>query len=102
MCSKSNEVVNLFGKNFILFVYIYLKRCFFEVLSYDQILIYIYIRAFGGATLAHLQARHLWRSITIHDFAARFARCAFGTPKDNGVDASIDIFLVASLEYHLI
>ncbi len=27
---------------------------------------------------------------------------AFGTPKDNGVDAWIDIFLVASLEYHLI
>ncbi len=29
-------------------------------------------------------------------------RRAFGTPYDNGVDASIDIFLVASLEYHLI
>ncbi len=28
-------------------------------------------------------------------------RRAFGIPKDNGVDASIDIFLVASLEYHL-
>ncbi len=30
------------------------------------------------------------------------ARHAFGTPKDNGVNASIDIFLVASLEYQLI
>ncbi len=30
------------------------------------------------------------------------ARRTFGTPKDNGIDASIDIFLVASLEYHLI
>ncbi len=27
---------------------------------------------------------------------------AFGTLKDNGVDASIDIFLVTSLEFHLI
>ncbi len=30
------------------------------------------------------------------------AHRTLGTPKDNGVDASIDIFLVASLEYHLI
>ncbi len=52
--------------------------------------------------LAHLEAWRLWRGITIHNFAARFARCAFGTPKYNGVDTSIDIFLVASLEYHFI
>ncbi len=70
----------------------------------SAMLIYFYLyilRAFGGAPLAHLEAR-LWRSITINNFAARFARRAFGTPKDNGVDASIGIFLVASLEYHLI
>ncbi len=30
------------------------------------------------------------------------AHRAFGTPKDTGIDALIDIFLVASLEYHLI
>ncbi len=30
------------------------------------------------------------------------ARRAFGTPKDNGVDALINIFLVTPLEYHLI
>ncbi len=40
------------------------------------------------------QLRSLLRSL--------FARRTFGTPKGNGVDASTDIFLVASLEYHLI
>ncbi len=33
---------------------------------------------------------------------SQLARRAFGTPKDNGVEASIDKFLVAFLEYHLI
>ncbi len=36
-----------------------------------QTLLRVYqIRAFGGAPLAHLEARHLWHSITIHNFAA--------------------------------
>ncbi len=70
-----------------------------EVPDYKSaMLIYLYIYEL----LAHLEARRLWRGIMIHNFVARFPRCAFGTPKDNGVDASIDIFLVSSLEYHLI
>ncbi len=63
---------------------------------------FIFLRAFDGAPLAHLETRRLWHGIMIHNFTARFAHRTFGTPKDNGVDASIDIFLVASLEYHLI
>ncbi len=59
-------------------------------------------KIFEYEPLTHLESRRLWRGITIHNFAAHFARCAFSTPKDNGVDASIDIFLVASPEYHLI
>ncbi len=60
-------------------------------------LFYIYIRAFGAprgsapmAWYYNLQLRLLLTSR------------AFGTPKDTGVDAVIDIFLVTSLEYLLI
>ncbi len=59
------------------------------------------IRAFGApigsvpmARYYDSQLRSFLRSLRAHR--------AFSTPKDNGVDTSSDIFLVASLEYHLI
>ncbi len=41
---------------------------------------YIFIRPLNGAPLAQLEARRLWCSITIHNFAARFARCSLVAP----------------------
>ncbi len=72
-----------------------------DYVSAMLIYFYIYIRAFGAprgsAPMAWYYDSQLRSSL-----CSLLARCAFGTPKDNGVDASIDIFLVASLEYHLI
>ncbi len=79
-----------------------------EIPDYKSaMLIYLYIytsfwwRAFGAprgsapkAWYYDSQLRSSLRSLLTHR--------AFGTSKDNGVDTSIDIFLVASLEYHLI
>ncbi len=61
----------------------------------------IYIRAFGAPRGSAPMARY-YDSQLRSSLLSLLNRRAFGTPKDNGLDASIDIFLVASLEYHLI
>ncbi len=69
--------------------------------------IYLYIftslwqRAFGAPRGSAPMARYYDPQLR-NSLRSLLTRRAFGTPKDNGVDASIDIFLVASLEYHLI
>ncbi len=57
-------------------------------------------RAFGAPRGSAPMARYYdpqLRSLLHSLLACR----AFVTPKDNGVDALIDIFLITSLEYHL-
>ncbi len=84
--------------------FIYLVLVFIKIFAFIFYLFSQYTslwqRAFGAprglapmARYYNSQLRSLLRSL--------HTRRAFGTPKDNGVDASIDIFLVASLEYHL-
>ncbi len=58
-------------------------------------------RAFDAPTGSASMARY-YDSQLCSSLRSLLARRTFGTPKDNGVDASIDIFLVSSLEYHLI
>ncbi len=90
----------LYGETEFIFSNIWLVKFYlrWEITNYQANLYLIW--AFGGALLVHLEARRLWRSIMIHNFATRFARCSL--VEDNGVDTLIDIFLVASLQYHLI
>ncbi len=64
--------------------------------------LYIYIRAFGGAPRGSAPMARNYASQLFSSLRSLLTLRTFGTPKDNGVDASIDIFLVASLEYHLI
>ncbi len=69
----------------------------------SQILLYtsLWRRAFGAprgsAPMAPYYDSQLGSSLRL-----LLTRRTFGTPKDNGEDASIDIFLVAFLKYHLI
>ncbi len=77
-----------------------------EVPDYESAMLiylytFIYIRAFGAPTDSAPMARY-YDSQLRSSLRSLLARRTFGTPKDNGVDTSIDIFLVASLEYHLI
>ncbi len=76
-----------------------------EVPDYESAMliyfIYIYTRAFGAPRGSAPMGRY-YDSQLRSSLCSLLACRAFGTPKDNGVDASIDIFLVASLEYHLI
>ncbi len=65
------------------------------------IYLYIYMCAFGAPRGSTPMAQY-YNSQLRSSLRLLLARSAFGTPKDNGVDASIAIFLVASLEYHLI
>ncbi len=58
-------------------------------------------RAFGAPTGLAPMAQY-YDSQLRSSLCSLLARRSLDTPKDNGVDASIDIFLVASLEYHLI
>ncbi len=55
-----------------------------------------------GASRGSVPMARIYDSQLCNSLRSLLARRALGTPKDNGVDASIDIFLVASLEYHLI
>ncbi len=59
-------------------------------------------RTFGAPRGLAPMARYYDDSQLGSSLRSLLARRVFGTPKDNGVDASIDIFLVVSLEYHLI
>ncbi len=61
--------------------------------------IHILLRAFGAPRGSANMARY-YDSQLHSSLRSLLARRTFGTPKDNGVDASIDIFFVASLEYH--
>ncbi len=79
---------------------------FLEILNH-KVNLYFYIftslwrRTFGAPRGSKPMARY-YDSQLRSLLCSLLARRAFGTPKDNGVDASIDVFLVDSLEYHLI
>ncbi len=62
---------------------------------------HIYARAFGAPRGSTPMVRY-YDSQLRSSLRLLLACRAFGTPKDNGVNAVIDIFLVASLEYRLI
>ncbi len=61
----------------------------------------MYIRALGAPRVSAPMAQYYNPQLP-SSLRSLLARCAFGIPKDNRVDASIDIFLVTFLEYHLI
>ncbi len=79
-------------ENIYIYIYMYI---------HEPLAVRLWQCAFGAPKGSAPMARY-YDSQLHSSLRSLLARRAFDTPKDNGGDASIDIFLVASLEYHLI
>ncbi len=68
-----------------------------SILTWNDIMLRAFGAPRGSAPMAQYYDSQLRSSL-----CSLLASCIFGTAKDTGVDALTDIFLAASLEYHLI